>query len=802
LVEGEVQHSDEEGQGGSHTSGSVGGGRVAQVRGGHGPDRRRARRRAAGQARPDEPRAARLLWQVLETLEEEDRAGFIAFAYGSRRLPPISQDLASPFISIRVDESLGDSHLPRAHTCFFQLDLPNYSSAEILQEKLLYAIRNCSSIDSDTLAVGELNVGEETPRRLPSTGAATDPAAAEIEAAWAEAEEALAEEEEDNYVPRVVLPVHCGSTECKPVGLEGVEGSGEGSVDVGSATDGKDGSWAGQHLWVPARACGWWVPPEDADDGAENAAAAAFRVPDRGTRQARPAIILAHRGSEGVNSATSDDGKVSTTSGGAPPDHPFWWVWSADARRAIDAGPAEAAWFRVNMVDDTLLGVVNVQPAACDGASAGLGGAWHDAGVHGRTLCVHSRAIRGSSLPGASANEGWFRVGGGPGSPERRPALSESVGPTVPARAEEDDVEVRSLKAAAVAIEELGRGDDGADPVSVSEVAVALLEDGGSVEWTEGRAAALVGATVCPWGMAAYWEVTVSLCGSATEGPPKLRVGVVPLGWDGQLSDHDGDSADSGHGQYEGSDGVGAEVKAMFGSKDSVSLFAVPFNTIGMDGVCTPVQTAAACSHEGRPLEERRELVIGVAVDLRGPDTEVSCWARRPGDVQVGESDIRGGLAGCIDGVWLSKMSVTKPAMPSFEFAGLCPALRFESDRRMADHGVMTEWSVLRARVNLGSTAPFGIGPPSRGFLPFAWMPRMVPDTADMPSLIDEMAQGGCCENKSHSTPAVATSAISNTILEAEGSEAPPVFRVGDRVMGLYVNGRRCDCILSALSRL
>ena len=40
-----------------------------------------------------------------------------------------------------------DSFLPIAHTCFFSLDLPFYTSFEILRKKVLYASLNCTAID-------------------------------------------------------------------------------------------------------------------------------------------------------------------------------------------------------------------------------------------------------------------------------------------------------------------------------------------------------------------------------------------------------------------------------------------------------------------------------------------------------------------------------------------------------------------------------------------------------------------------------------------------------------------------------
>lgn len=48
---------------------------------------------------------------------------------------------------MKVDKSVDG--LPTAQTCFFQLRLPQYSSQEVMAEKLRYAINNCRSIDMD-----------------------------------------------------------------------------------------------------------------------------------------------------------------------------------------------------------------------------------------------------------------------------------------------------------------------------------------------------------------------------------------------------------------------------------------------------------------------------------------------------------------------------------------------------------------------------------------------------------------------------------------------------------------------------
>lgn len=45
--------------------------------------------------------------------------------------------------------STPDAYLPKAHTCFFSLNLPKYTSDKVMREKLLYAIFNCQEMDGD-----------------------------------------------------------------------------------------------------------------------------------------------------------------------------------------------------------------------------------------------------------------------------------------------------------------------------------------------------------------------------------------------------------------------------------------------------------------------------------------------------------------------------------------------------------------------------------------------------------------------------------------------------------------------------
>ena len=42
-----------------------------------------------------------------------------------------------------------DAYLPVAHTCFFSLELPRYSSLEVTRARLMYAVSEGVAIDTD-----------------------------------------------------------------------------------------------------------------------------------------------------------------------------------------------------------------------------------------------------------------------------------------------------------------------------------------------------------------------------------------------------------------------------------------------------------------------------------------------------------------------------------------------------------------------------------------------------------------------------------------------------------------------------
>ena len=77
-------------------------------------------------------------WRVMNELTSKDRALFLRFTWGRSRLPKTGSEWPRPFKLCLKEES--DEMLPVAHTCFFQLELPPYSSDAIMRKRLLVAI--------------------------------------------------------------------------------------------------------------------------------------------------------------------------------------------------------------------------------------------------------------------------------------------------------------------------------------------------------------------------------------------------------------------------------------------------------------------------------------------------------------------------------------------------------------------------------------------------------------------------------------------------------------------------------------
>ncbi|XP_054263843.1 probable E3 ubiquitin-protein ligase HECTD2 isoform X2 [Macrosteles quadrilineatus] len=78
-------------------------------------------------------------WEILQSLSPELKKKFLLFTTGSDRVP-VGGMGEMTFKITRITNK--PDNLPEAHTCFNQLVLPQYDSADVLQEKLIIAISN------------------------------------------------------------------------------------------------------------------------------------------------------------------------------------------------------------------------------------------------------------------------------------------------------------------------------------------------------------------------------------------------------------------------------------------------------------------------------------------------------------------------------------------------------------------------------------------------------------------------------------------------------------------------------------
>ncbi|TXG67972.1 hypothetical protein EZV62_009247 [Acer yangbiense] len=87
-------------------------------------------------------------WEVAKAFNKEDQARLLQFVTGTSKVPlegfKALQGISGPQ-KFQIHKAYGaPERLPSAHTCFNQLDLPEYSTKEQLQERLLLAIHEAS----------------------------------------------------------------------------------------------------------------------------------------------------------------------------------------------------------------------------------------------------------------------------------------------------------------------------------------------------------------------------------------------------------------------------------------------------------------------------------------------------------------------------------------------------------------------------------------------------------------------------------------------------------------------------------
>lgn len=88
------------------------------------------------------PAAYQDFWTVVSAFSSEDKKALLRFVTCNERPPILGFAALQPRFTVQRPETSSDDRLPEAATCFNTLRLPRYSSAAILREKLLYAIKH------------------------------------------------------------------------------------------------------------------------------------------------------------------------------------------------------------------------------------------------------------------------------------------------------------------------------------------------------------------------------------------------------------------------------------------------------------------------------------------------------------------------------------------------------------------------------------------------------------------------------------------------------------------------------------
>jgi hypothetical protein len=88
-------------------------------------------------------------WETLREFTNDERKSFLRFVWARNRLPSKESDFDAPFKIQKDNNSSNDQALPSASTCFFSLALPPYKTKEQLKDKLLFAINNVTTMETD-----------------------------------------------------------------------------------------------------------------------------------------------------------------------------------------------------------------------------------------------------------------------------------------------------------------------------------------------------------------------------------------------------------------------------------------------------------------------------------------------------------------------------------------------------------------------------------------------------------------------------------------------------------------------------
>lgn len=83
------------------------------------------------------------LWEILHEMTDEDKLKFIKFCWAQERLPATNEDYEKSQVHFTIKPYIDKKKkdiFPKADTCFFSFEIPEYSSKEIMKNRIISAI--------------------------------------------------------------------------------------------------------------------------------------------------------------------------------------------------------------------------------------------------------------------------------------------------------------------------------------------------------------------------------------------------------------------------------------------------------------------------------------------------------------------------------------------------------------------------------------------------------------------------------------------------------------------------------------
>jgi hypothetical protein len=101
------------------------------------------------------------LWEILHEISDEEKIKFIKFCYAQERLPNTHEEFEKLQIKFTIKSYIDKTKIdlfPKADTCFFSIELPEYSSKDVMKAKIIQAV----NLDNVSINADKINLENNT----------------------------------------------------------------------------------------------------------------------------------------------------------------------------------------------------------------------------------------------------------------------------------------------------------------------------------------------------------------------------------------------------------------------------------------------------------------------------------------------------------------------------------------------------------------------------------------------------------------------------------------------------------------